>query len=810
MWANQESTGPSVALGGEGRWVPPRWCRARGCAACESPGWVLAALIAALSWTPAGQLAAQTLATLHAFSALGSTNADGANPQAGLILSGNTLYGTAQNGGTSGYGAVFSVNTDGTGLTSLHSFTGGSDGANPQAGLILSGNTLFGTAYGGGSGGAVFSVSTDGTGFKTLHAFSALGSTSADGRNPYAGLILSGNTLYGTAQNGGTSGHGAVFSVNTDGTGFTNLHSFTGGSDGANPQAGLVLSGNTLYGTAAYGGSSGGGTVFRVNTDGTGFTNLHSFSEDSDGALPQAGLILSGNTLYGTASAGGSSGQGTVFRVNTDGTGFTTLHSFTGGNDGGDPRAGLVLSGNTLYGTASAGGSSGQGTVFSVNTDGTGFAALHGFSPEASRNADGANALAGLISSSNTLYGTASAGGSSGQGTVFRVNTDGTGFTTLHSFTGGNDGGDPRAGLVLSGNTLYGTASASGSSGHGTVFSVKTDGSAFTTLHSFAEGNDGAWPLAGLILSGNALYGTATLGGGSSSRAGMVFSVNTDGTGFTTLHSFSGGSDGANPQAGLVLSGNTLYGTAAYGGLYRVSGGTVFSVNTDGTGFKTLHTFTGTNDGAEPYAGLVLSGNTLYGTAAYGGSSNKGTVFSVSTDGTGFTTLYSFTGGSDQASPHAGLLLSGNTLYGATDNAFFTAFFYGESSGTGTVFRVNTDGTGFKTLYRFTGGSDGGDPFAGLILSGNTLYGTAQSGGSSGNGTVFSLSLPPQLTIIPSRTNLILTWPAYATGFTLQFTTNLASPATWTTVSPGPVVVSGLNTVTNPITGAQQFYRLSQ
>src|SRR2546427_590491 len=165
-----------------------------------------------------------------------------------------------------------------------------------------------------------------------------------DGAFPAAGLVLMGNTLYGTAQQGGTLGHGAVFAVNTDGTQFTNLHSFTAtssdgtndiNSDGAGPQAGLLLSGNTLYGTAVEGGSWGGGAVFAVNTDGTGFTNLYSFAAtstnasgtftNSDGAKPQAGLVLSGNTLYGTALAGGSSGEGTVFAINSDGTGFTVL-----------------------------------------------------------------------------------------------------------------------------------------------------------------------------------------------------------------------------------------------------------------------------------------------------------------------------------------------------------------------------------------------------------------------------------------------------------------------------------------------------
>ena len=345
---------------------------------------------------------------------------------------------------------------------------------------------------------------------------------------------------------------------------FTNLHSFTATSisdandDGIHPEAGLILSGNILYGTAGYGGSSGSGTVFKVNTDGTGFTILHTFTANSDGATPAAGLILSGNILYGTATGGGSSNYGTVFAVNTDGTGFTTLHHFTRGTDGANPVAGLILSGNTLYGTAVSGGSSDDGTVFKINTDGTGFTNLHSFDMVG----DGANPYAGLILSGNILYGTAAYGGISDAGTVFALNTDGTSFTNLHSLTGG-DGANPYA-VVLSGHTLYATAYGGGSSGYGTVFAINTDGTDVTNLHSFTY-TDGANPLAGLILSGNTVYGTTSYGGGLGK--GTVFAVNTDGTGFTILHSFTAisglertNSDGTFPYAGLLLSGNTLYG----------------------------------------------------------------------------------------------------------------------------------------------------------------------------------------------------------------------------------------------------------
>jgi uncharacterized repeat protein (TIGR03803 family) len=343
----------------------------------------------------------------------------------------------------------------------------------------------------------------------TLHSFT--GFTDSDGAAPN-GLILLGNTLFGTAYYGGSSdsGNGTVFAFDTNGTVFTTLHSFTAtyyttnsdgvpyypNSDGAEPFR-LILLGNTLYGTAYFGGSSGNGTVFAINTNGTGFTTLHSFTAtsdffpyvNSDGANPYAGLILSGNTLYGTAYSGGSSGNGTVFAININGAGFTTLHSFTAtpdsfpyiNSDGANPT-GLILSGNTLYGTAETGGSSGNGTVFAINTNGTGFTTLHSFTATPDSfpyvNSDGA-APTGLILSGNTLYGTADSGGSSGNGTVFAINTNGAGFTTLHSFTAtpdsfpyvNSDGAAP-TGLILSGNTLYGTADSGGSSGYGTAFSL--------------------------------------------------------------------------------------------------------------------------------------------------------------------------------------------------------------------------------------------------------------------------------------------------------------------------------------------------
>jgi uncharacterized repeat protein (TIGR03803 family) len=257
----------------------------------------------------------------------------------------------------------------------------------------------------------------------------------------------------------------------------------------------------------------------------------------------------------------------------------------------------------------------------------------------------------------------------------------------------------------------------------------------------------------------------------------------------------------------LIYSGGTLYGTAENGGNY--GGGTVFSVITNQPGsFGILHYFStpvnGTNsDGAYSFSSLVLSGTNLYGTTYGGGIYGNGVVFAVSTNALFFTNLYSFPGGNAGSGPHGGLTLWGNTLYGTTSA--------GGTSNNGTLFAINMDGSGFTNLYGFTGGGDGANPQADLILSGNTLYGTTAAGGSSGNGTVFSFTLPrPLLAIARSGTNVILTWSASFSGYNLEFATNLVSPAVWNTNSTAPVILSGLNTITNPISAPAKFYRLGK
>lgn len=387
---------------------------------------------------------------LHDFS-FGPTN--GASPLAGLILSGHTIYGTTATAGSNDYGTVFALNTDGTGFTNLWNFGFGNDGRLPQARLALSGDTLFGTTYAGGSAncGTVFAVNTNGAGYRILHSFSIAhydqngAQTNADGQFPNSTLLLSDNSIYGTTVAGGSGASGTIFKIFTDGTGFANLHNFALGfyndatgtytnSDGGGA-GGLKLANGDLYGTTSGGGKGGGGTVFKIATDGSHFTNLYHFTPprfsgsaftNVEGSAP-ADLILSGNSWFGTAGGGGNGGSGSLFRINTDGTDFTNLYNFTapgsGTNCDGSNPIELVMSGGTLFGVTANGGKGAAGTVFAVNTNGSGFTTIYNFSPNPmdSANPDGANPRGALVVQQKTLFGTALEGGANAAGTVFAL-----------------------------------------------------------------------------------------------------------------------------------------------------------------------------------------------------------------------------------------------------------------------------------------------------------------------------------------------------------------------------------------------------
>ena len=346
---------------------------------------------------------------------------------------------------------------------------------------------------------------------------------------------------------------------------------------------------------------------------------LFNFDGGADGGGPRAGLIEGGDGyFYGTtALGGGAHDTGTVFKITPAGT-LTTLYSFTGSTDGGDPEAGLVHgSDSNFYGTTFVGGTNNEGTVFQISSNGV-FASLHSFTG----GADGGRPLAGLVQGSDgDFYGTTSRGGANDTGTVFKISFAGT-LTTLHSFTGVDDGATPEAGLVQgSDGNFYGTAFLGGTNDDGTVFQISSNG-VFTTLHQFDKRIDGRNPEAALVQSSDGdFFGTTRTGGAHND--GTLFKISSTGT-FTTLFHFSG-SDGSSPRAALIQAADGFFYGTTFVGANNV--GTLFQVNTNGV-LTTLYKFAGGTDGGAPYAGLVEGADGyFYGTTGFGGSGLNGTVF---------------------------------------------------------------------------------------------------------------------------------------------------------------------------------------
>ena len=378
---------------------------------------------------------------------------------------------------------------------------------------------------------------------------------------------------------------------------FTVLHNFTGGQDGAGPVAGVTMDGaGNLYGTTdGGGGRSGAGAVYKLTHRGSGWivNPLYNFTGGSDGANPEARVIFGPNgTLYGTTVAGGEYNDGTVFNLRPFPTVCkaalcpwmeTVLYSFTGGVDGDWPYLGDVIfdqAGN-LYGTTANGGANGGGVVYELTPPG-GWgteSVLHAFGSSG----DGTHPDHGVVFDNHgNLYGTTWGGGSTYVGLVFQLVPVTGGWTEniLYSFENGNDGGDPMANVIAdqSGN-LYGATDNGGTGGGGTVFELSPSGDSWTynLLYSFAGipgGSCGPWGTLTMDEAGN-LYGTTYCDG--SYGFGNVFKLSPSNGGwtYTSLHDFCAGglpcSDGNYPWSTVVFdSSGNLYGTASEGGSFAL------------------------------------------------------------------------------------------------------------------------------------------------------------------------------------------------------------------------------------------------
>jgi uncharacterized repeat protein (TIGR03803 family) len=322
------------------------------------------------------------------------------------------------------------------------------------------------------------------------------------------------------------------------------------------------------------------------------------------------------------------------------------------------------------------------------------------------------------------LYGMTSIGGTADLGTIFKIKPDGTGYVKLLDFTGTANGSWPEGSLISDGTFLYGMTRIGGTSNWGTIFKIKPNGTGYMKLLDFTGSANGKNPYGSLISDGTFLYGMTYMGG--TSNMGVVFKIKHDGTGYSKLLDFTGATNGKYPHGSLISDGTFLYGMTREGGVS--SFGTIFKIKHDGTGYVKLLDFTGAANGKSPWSSLISDGTFLYGMTEFGRATDRGTIFKIKTDGTGFVNLLDFTGANGM-NPQGSLFSDGTFLYGMTPQ--------GGSSNLGALFKIKPDGTSYLKLYDFTDMSIGIVPNGSLISDGTFLYGMTLQGGTSTLGTVF-------------------------------------------------------------------------
>ncbi len=367
---------------------------------------------------------------------------------------------------------------------------------------------------------------------------------------------------------------------------YNKLYDFSGTIDGKNPFNALVSDGIFLFGTTSYGGVNDKGVLFKIKTDGTGYSKLLDFANDTvRGYYPQGSLFSDGLFLYGMTPSGGINDDGVLYKIKFDGTGYSKLLDFSSALYGKWPLGSLVSDGTFLYGMTGKGGindtaSGGDGVIFKIKPDGTGYTKLLDFAGIA----NGSRPEGSLFLDGNYLYGMAGFGGinssvNEGDGVIFKIKTDGTGYSKLLDFAGASNGNTPNGDLVFDGTYLYGMTGLGGTNNTGNIFKIKPDGTGFLKLLDFTGAPDGYFPNGSLILVGSLLYGMTFYGGTSTSCSngcGIIFKIATDGTGYSKLLDFTNFATGRNPNGTLISDGNFLYGVTNGGGLNDM--GTIFKI----------------------------------------------------------------------------------------------------------------------------------------------------------------------------------------------------------------------------------------
>lgn len=487
----------------------------------------------------------------------------------------------------------------------------------------------------------------------------------------------------------------------------TKLLDFSASIHGSYPYGALISDGTFLYGITSgcdpWGIVTDSGTIFKIKPDGSNYSRLLDFTGTLNGSHPLASLISDGNFLYGMTSVGGVNNRGTIFKIKPDGSSFLKLFDFDSIN-GSNPYGSLFYDGTFLYGMTYYGCIYNYGTLFKIKPDGTNFSRILDFLGTTG-SANGSHPLGTLISDSTSLYGMTSQGGLYDQGTIFKIKFDGTGYIKLLDLDGTTSGQEPKGSLVCDSTFLYGTTSRGGTTGKGTIFKIKFDGTGYTKLYDFASTTSSIYPRGTLIFNDNFLFGMTDVGG--SSNMGTIYKIKTDGTSFTKVFDFAGSTTGSHPGTALISDSTYLYGITNIGGVNNK--GTMFKICANPPNISINASATTVCSGisvilnAGGAVGYTWSGGITDGVAFVPTSTTTYTVTGTSIPGCSSTSIVHIT---VRPLPTAIITTSGTPTFCQNDSVILTAnltssYFWSNGANTRSITVMNSGSYNVTTQNSF-------------------------------------------------------------------------------------------------------------
>ncbi len=609
-----------------------------------------------------------------------------------LTIFNNELWGVTGNGGQNNDGVIFKIDLEGN-YTKLFDFDQNESGKYPNSILVRYNDRIWGTTQRGGSNdmGTIFSISLTGDDFQVEFHLSE-----DQGHFPW-GPILENGSLWALCSRGGTNDAGTLIKINES---IEVVYDFQ--TEHSGPQLIPVFQDESVYGVLPF---SGAGEIFKLNSNGTNFEIVHTFSfENQEGQIP-LGISKFGNSLVGTTVAGGSNGGGTLYSLDTSNEQLTYLHDF-------DFESSAPISPPIDYDGKYWGITTNQGVIYSIDYNGENFIVEN--------NEEMATANGRFTQVNDKFYFLTENSGRNSFGSFLEFDPVNNTRTSLYDLGGENAICWPTRSLIAIDDMLYGMT-ASGGLGYGGIFSIDPKSNQSTLLYSFREKLISA--NNGLIYSDGNLIGTA-LYSSSEGDDGILFSFNPVDNSFTKLYGFDAAM-GAAPVFELIPYSGKLYGVTHSEG--ETNDGVLFRIDPNGQNYEVLHQFTAQVNR------ILIAENKVYGASRNEGEDFVGYLFSFDLTENTFDVLIDFSTEIGRY-PETGLTFFDGKLYGTTR--------FGPTNTAGSIFNVDTDGSNFSTVFESTNFETMGSEMLGrLLVQNNRIWGTTTGGGLNSRGILLSLNL---------------------------------------------------------------------